>query len=277
MTKARRELAELMPSQHVIVEVLDARMPVASANPVITTLRGKTPCLKILTRSDLADPAVTAAWLRHFEAAPDDTVRAFAATTKDPGDTRRRFADSLRRMGLASSPGRPVLALIAGVPNVGKSTLINTLMERPVAKVSDKPAVTKRQQKVALPTGTVLTDSPGLLWPKIVDETVAFRLALAGAIPSTAIDYTIIALFGAEFLRTHYPDLLRTRFKLDAIGATAEAVLADLGRRRGCLQAGGTVDVHKAAELLVHEFRAGLIGRASLEAPDATAPAPSSA
>ena len=265
MTKARRELAALMPSQDVIVEVLDARMPAASANPLITELRAKTPCLKILTRSDLADPAVTAAWLRHFEAVPN--VSAFAATTKAVAETRHRFADVLRHLGLVSSTGRPVKALIAGIPNVGKSTLINTLMERPVAKVGDKPAITKRQQKVALPTGTILTDSPGLLWPKITDETQAFRLALGGAIPDTAIDYTIIALFGAAFLRERYPELLRARFKLTDIAATADAVLADLGRRRGCLLPGGVIDVHKASELLVHEFRAGLIGRISLETP----------
>ena len=273
MTKARRELAARMPSQDVIVEVLDARMPAASANPVITELRGATRCLKILTRSDLADPAVTSAWLRHLEAAPGATVRAFAATATQPGETRRRFADALKAFGLASTSGKPVRALIAGVPNIGKSTLINTLMDRAVAKVSDKPAVTKIQKTVALPTGTLLTDSPGLLWPEIVDEDAALRLAFGGVIPATAIDYVIVGRFAAELLRQRYPALVMARFKLAELGPTGDAVLAELGRRRGCLLPGGAIDLHKAAELLVHEFRHGLIGRISLEAPPASAPA----
>ncbi|MBK9035824.1 MAG: ribosome biogenesis GTPase YlqF [Myxococcales bacterium] len=277
MTKARRELAERMPSQDVVVEILDARMPSASANPVITELRGATPALKILTRSDLADPAVTAAWLRSLEAAPGDTVRAFAATSTQPGETRRRFADALKRFGLASSSGRPVRALIAGVPNIGKSTLINTLMDRAVAKVSDKPAVTKIQKTVALPTGTLLTDSPGLLWPHIVDESIAFRLALGGVIPDTAIDYLTIGRFAAEYLRQHYPAEVAARFKLGPLGPTGDDVLAELGRRRGCLLPGGAIDLHKASELLVHEFRAGRVGRVSLETPPADAPAQSPA
>jgi len=268
MTKARRELAELMPSQDVIVEVLDARMPAASANPVITQLRAATPCVKILTRADLADPACTTAWLRYFES---DTVLAFASTTKQAGEVRARFAEHLKRLGLTSSPGRPVKALICGIPNVGKSTLINTLMDRVIAKVGDKPAITKRQQKVALPTGTILTDSPGLLWPKITDERVAFRLAFGGGIPDTAIDYLTIALFGLEYLRAHYGEQVQARFKLPTLADTADEVLRDIGRRRGCLLPGGIVDLHKASELLVHEFRGGLIGRISLEAPPVAA------
>ncbi|MEZ4403548.1 MAG: ribosome biogenesis GTPase YlqF [Kofleriaceae bacterium] len=264
MTKARRDLAELMPSQHVVVEVVDARMPVASANPVIAELRGATPCVTVLTRADLADPTVTTAWLRHLESA---TVRAFASTTKQPGETRARFAAQLAQLGLASTTGHPVRALIAGVPNVGKSTLINTLLDRVIAKVGDKPAVTKVQQRLAMPDGTIVTDSPGLLWPKIEDEAIAFRLALAGSIPDTAIDYVTIALFGLGYLRERYPEVVARRYKLAEIAATADGVLADIGRRRGCLLPGGIIDLHKAAELVVHEFRSGALGRVSLEAP----------
>jgi ribosome biogenesis GTPase A len=270
MTKARRDLAALIPSQDLIIEVVDARMPVASANPLITELRGSIPCLKILTRCDLADASVTAAWLRWFADAGDPAVTAFAATTLQVTDIRRRFADALRQRGLASSPGRPVRALITGVPNVGKSTLLNTLVERVVAKVGDKPAVTKVQQHVALASGTIITDSPGLLWPKIEDERVAMRLALAGSIPDTAIDYTIIAGFGALLLRDRHPDLLQARFKLASLADDGVTILRDIGRRRGCLLPGGAIDLHRAAELLVHEFRAGTIGRISLESPTAS-------
>jgi ribosome biogenesis GTPase A len=266
MTKARRELAALVPSQDVVVEVVDARMPAASANPLIAELRGAKPGVKILTRSDLADPDLTAAWLRHFERTGTN-LRVFAATTAQAPDTRRRFADALRAHGLRAEEDRPIRALIAGIPNVGKSTLINTLMNRAVAAVGDKPAVTKVQQRVLLASGVALIDSPGLLWPKIEDETVAFRMALAGSIPDTAIDYQTIALFGVGLLRLRYPELLRARFKLPAIAATNELVLADIGKRRGRLLPGGVIDLHKASEIVIHEFRAGTIGRISLEEP----------
>jgi ribosome biogenesis GTPase A len=157
--------------------------------------------------------------------------------------------------------------VIAGVPNVGKSTLVNILMNRAVAKVGDKPAVTKQQQVVHLPGGMVLTDSPGLMWPKIEQEARAFRLAFAGSIPDTAIDYLTIAMFGAELLLERYADLTIAHYKLAAIPPGAEALLREIGRRRGALRKGGAVDLHKAAEVLVHEFRAGVIGHVSLETP----------
>lgn len=265
MTKARRELVALMPSQDVMIEVLDSRLPKASSNPLIAEVRGTKPVIKVLTKSDLADPAVTRAWVEYFESEPG--VKAFAATTETPQVTRKRIAELSRNLAQHRGPDKPVRALIAGVPNVGKSTLVNVLMNRPVAKVGDKPAVTKEQQAVHLPSGMVLTDSPGLMWPKIEHEPRAFRLALAGSIPDTAIDYLTIGMFGAAFLLERYPDLVVARYKLGAPPRDAEALLTEIGRRRGGLRKGGTVDLHKAAELLVHELRAGMIGPASLEVP----------
>lgn len=273
MTKARRELAALMPSQDVLIEVLDARTPASSANPVIAELRGARPCIRILTRSDLADPALTSAWQRHLAAAPG--VIAFAASTRDSAAIRRNVADALRRLGLVAAPGRSIRALIAGIPNVGKSTLINVLMDRTVAKVGDKPAVTTVQQRVVLPSGTVLTDSPGLMWPKIEDEQVGFRLALAGAIPDTALDHVVLARHGCELLGRRYPELLRRRFGLAELGATGDATLEAIGRRRGCLGAGGAIDLYKAAALVIHELRSGTIGRITLDEPPPAAAASS--
>jgi ribosome biogenesis GTPase A len=265
MTKARRELAELMPSQDLVIEVLDARLPAACTNPVIAELRGDTPCIKVLAKSDLADPAATRAWIEHLERA--DRVAAFASTPERPGDTRKRVAELAARFGLRHKPDRPIRALIAGVPNAGKSTLINQLIDRPVAKTGDKPAVTKVQQRVVLKTGMVVTDSPGILWPKIEDEAGALRLAFAGSIPDTAIDYLTTARFGAQLVLERYPALAVARYKLAAAPATAEALLVEIGRRRGGLRSGGTVDLHKASEVLVHEFRQGVLGRISLETP----------
>lgn len=156
---------------------------------------------------------------------------------------------------------------IVGRPNVGKSTLLNTLMGRSVAVVSDRPAVTKQQQRVVLPGGMVLTDTPGLMNPKIHDETTALRLACGGAIPATAVDHETIALSVGPYLSARYPELLRARFKLDDVPAEGAALLAAIGARRGFLRAGGDVDTHKAAEVLVNEFRSGKLGRISLEHP----------
>jgi ribosome biogenesis GTPase A len=272
MTKARRELAALMPSQDVVIEVLDARLPGASSNPLLTQLRRDKPCIKVLTKSDLADPLITKEWLQYFRAQPN--VSAFESTTDRPQETRQRISELSRGMALHRGPSKHVRALIAGVPNVGKSTLINTLINRHVAAVSDKPAVTKQQQTVILNDGMKLTDSPGIMWPKIEDESGAFRLALAGSIPDTAIDYLTIAMFGAQLLLARYAPLLVARYKLDATPASAEELLEGIGRRRGALRPGGVVDLHKASEIFVREFRSGQIGRISLEAPPLAPPAP---
>jgi ribosome biogenesis GTPase A len=268
MTKARRELAALMPSRDVVIEVLDARLPGSSANPLIAQLRKDKPCIKVLAKADLADPVVTKAWLEHFRGQPN--VSAFAASLDRPDETRARVRELTRGLAAYRGPDKAVRALIAGVPNVGKSSLINTLMQRKVAAVSDKPAVTKQQQSVVLKDGMDLTDSPGILWPKIEDEQGAFRLALAGSIPDTAIDILTIAMFGAQYFLEHYASLLVSRFKLASVPSSAEDLLEAIGRRRGALGPGGVVVVHRAAEILINEFCAGTLGRVSLERPPTT-------
>jgi ribosome biogenesis GTPase A len=140
-------------------------------------------------------------------------------------------------------------------------------MERKVAKVGDEPAVTKSRQKVTLKNGMTLSDNPGILWPKIEDGADGLRLAFGGAIPDTAIDYETVALFGAGFLLERYPELLRARYKMTELPGSASEVLAEIGRRRGALRSGGIIDMHKAADVLVHDFRAGALGRISLEGP----------
>ncbi len=277
MTKARRILAESMPIQDVVIEVLDARTPGASTNPVMNEIRGRKPCLKVLNKSDLADPEVTRAWLRHFESSigTGGPVLAIALSATQSAEARTRIPELCKRLALhPSGPGKTVRAMVVGIPNVGKSTLINTLMDRKVAKVGDQPAVTKSQQKVTLKNGMALSDNPGILWPKIEDEDASYRLALAGAIPDTALDYENVGMFAAAFFLARYPALVAARYKLAEIPSTAQGLLDAIGRRRGCLRAEGLVDRHKAADLLVHEFRAGVIGRISLEEPFAWQGAP---
>jgi ribosome biogenesis GTPase A len=272
MTKARRVIAEAMPGQDVVIEVLDARMPHASENPLVTELRGAKPCVKVLTKSDLADPDVTRLWLEHFEkhdttrATTSGQVRALAITTEKAADARTRIADACRALANPTRGRKSARAIIVGIPNVGKSTLINTLAKRAVAKVGDEPAVTKAPQLVVLGDLT-LSDNPGILWPKIEDDADTMRLAFGGAFPDSAIDFESVALFGAEILRKGYPKLLLARYKLTALPETADALLIEIGKKRGCLRAGGVIDRHKAADILIHDFRSGALGRITLERP----------
>jgi len=266
MAKARRELADLLPSQDVVIEVLDARMPSASHNPVVAELRRDMACVKVLSKSDLADEAVTKQWLRHFE--EDPSVLAIATTLATANETRSRVPALCERISKRTrGASKTTRVVIVGIPNVGKSSLTNVLMGRKVAAVSDVPAVTKIRQQVTLPGGIQLSDTPGLLAPRIEDNAATMRLALGGAIPDTALEYGSVALFAARFFLERYPGLLVTRYKFKELPASPAALIEEIGRRRGCLRAGGVVETYKAASILVHDFRTGALGRISLEAP----------
>jgi len=277
MATARREIAESIAATDVVIEVLDARMPRSSENPVITELRKQKPCIKVLAKSDVADPEVTEAWLRHFASRPPETAKepargevvAVALRMDRPGESRTRIAELCARLARPTRQRTAAHAMIVGIPNVGKSTLVNTLMNRKVAKVGDEPAVTKARQRVVLADGTVLSDHPGVLWPKIEEGAATLRLALGGALPDQAIEYERVAVFGAEYLLGRYPHALMARYKLECLPAEAEGLLLAIGRRRGGLRTGGAVDLRKAADVLIHDFRAGALGRISLEEPPA--------
>jgi ribosome biogenesis GTPase A len=251
-------------------------MPAASENPVLGELRKHRPCIKVLCKSDLADPDITRAWLRYFASEraeptkelPGGRVLAIAVSTERLGEMKTKVPELCKSVVLhPKGIYKTVRAMVVGIPNVGKSTLINALMGRRVARVGDEPAVTKSQQQVVLKSGMTLCDNPGLLWPNLDDEAAALRLALGGAIPDTVLDYESVGLFGAQFLLTRYPSSLTARFKLNELPATAQALLSEIARRRGGLRAGGQIDLHKAAGVLIHEFRAGKLGRISLEEP----------
>jgi len=270
MATAKKALVEAIPRQDVVIEVLDARAPIASANPIITELRGDKPCVKVLAKSDLAEASVTAAWLRYFEeTASKGEVRAMASSTQPGSGTKGRVLELCKRLANrdAAAGGRATRVIIVGVPNVGKSTLINTLAGRRVAKVGDEPAVTKSVQQVVLDSGIVLSDNPGILWPKLDDEAAAYRLAFAGALPDTAFDFEDVAHHAGAFLLRRYPALLIARYDLATLPDGPMPLLEAIGRRRGCIRAGGVVDTHKAADYLIHDFRSGVLGRISLEEP----------
>ena len=269
MHKATREIRERLPDIDVIIQVVDARLPYSSANPVIAALSKTTPCLKVLSKSDLADPHLTEQWLTAL--AEDERVNAMAVSTQQPASIKQLVTLCKRLPGVKANSLGEITALITGIPNVGKSTLINTLAGRIAAKAGNEPAVTQRQQRIDLRNGLVLIDSPGILWPKIDNPNSGYRLALSGAIKATAMSESDVGLFAAEFLLAQHPDILRQRYQLTDLPANGTEVLEAIGRRRGCLGSGGHVDFERTGTLLINEYRNGKLGRLTLETPDQVA------
>jgi len=266
MHKARKEIKQIMPQVDLVIEVLDARIPFSSENPLVASLRGETPSLKILNKSDLADPAVTARWLQYLE--QEKGVRAIALTQKQPAEVQRVLALCRGMLAHRNMEHRTLRALILGIPNVGKSTLINTLAGRTIAKTGNEPAVTKMQQRIQLPDNIVLLDTPGFLWPKLSPPECGYRLAVTGAIKDTVFEYEDVAMFALEFLMQSYPKELCERYRLDSVPGSAVEAMDMIGAQRGCLRRGGMADLHKVSEIVLNELRSGAIGRISLETPE---------
>ena len=265
MGKALEKMSEAIKKIDVVIEVLDARLPSSSSNYQLQEIRRSKPCIKLLNKHDLADPVVTKAWVRHFE--KESGVRALPLSAKQHSETKQLIKLCQLLAPNRGRPGWPLRAMVFGIPNVGKSTLINTLAGRSLAKVGDKPAITTCAQKIDLHNGIILSDTPGLLWPNMDDQDVAYRLATSGAIGASALDYTCVGLFAAEFMMRRYPQLLAVRYKLSELPETPTEMLETIGRRLGCLVSGGGIDIHRAAEAFLRELRAGRIGRVSLEEP----------
>ena len=266
MNKAIREIKEILPKVDLVIEVLDARLPYSSSNPVIAKFCSDKPSLKLLTKSDLADPIITEQWLAYFR--QQSQTQALAITTEKPEQIRGLIGDIKQMLAGKEDKLGNLTALITGIPNVGKSTLINTLAGKQIAKAANEPAVTQGQQRIDLRNGLILIDSPGILWPKIENPKSGYRLALAGSIKNTAMNHEDVACFGAEFFLKHYPDLMKKRFKLEDLPSHEVEFLEIIGKQRGCLGSGGYVDFHKIATILLLEFRSAILGRISLETPE---------
>lgn len=263
MHKARVEMEATLPKAQLVIEVLDARIPYSSENPLLCELRGRKPCLKVLAKSDLADPEMTATWLAHLE--KTDGVRAHAATTEDV-PTIRRLKQIATQM-LPDRKDRTIRAMIMGIPNVGKSTIINYLAGKKVAKTGNTPAVTRHQQIVQIGDGISLLDTPGMMWPNVHNVNSGYRLALIGTIKETALDYAEVGFFAARYMLKQYPQLLVDRYGFDTVPESELEVIEAIGRKRGCLGKGNLVDIDRASRILVTEFRSGEFGRITLETP----------
>lgn len=266
MHKARKEIKKVMPQMDLIIEVLDARIPFSSENPLVPGLRGDTPVIKILNKRDLADPEITARWLTWLE--QERGVRAVTLC-----HNQRREALDILRLAQELTPHHDrqksaLRIMILGIPNVGKSTLINTLAGRSIARTGNEPAVTRAQQAIKLPDNILLYDTPGFLWPKLSPEACGYRLAVTGAIRTAVLDLEDVALFAADYLLQSCPQRLQERYGLDPLPDTGLGVMDAIAVRRRFLARGGVPDLHKVAEVLLNEFRAGMLGRISLETPE---------
>jgi len=266
MHKARKEIREVMPQIDIVIEVLDARIPFSSENPLADALRGEKPCIKVLNKSDLADPELTERWVKHLE--KNRNVKAIPVTMEQPGQVKHLLEICRQMIPRKMDSTRVVRALIMGIPNVGKSTIINTLAGRTIAKTGNEPAVTKRQQRIDLHNGIILCDTPGMLWPNLENVNTGYRLATTGAIKDTALKHDDVASFAGEFLLTHYPEALKTRYQIKKLPNDDYDLSHIIGKKRGCLRAGGHVDMDKVAKILLAEIRDGSLGRLTLETPE---------
>ena len=269
MNKAKKQIAETMAKVDMVIEVLDARLPRITTNPLIHELRiaRQRPSLKVLNKADLADPNVTAAWVRTYKADANSAV----LTLDEAGKTRdaHKLLALCRELVPHRTGGeKPVRAMILGVPNVGKSTLINALSRRKIAKVADTPGVTQSQQRIELVDGTILVDTPGMMWPKIDSDNAGLKLALSGTIGKNAFDAEEVAWYALGWLAKFYPTVIATRYKLKDLEAHPDELFERAARSLGCVQSGNRIDGQKAAERILTDFRGGVLGRVSLERPD---------
>jgi ribosome biogenesis GTPase A len=277
MTKARRQIEDKLKLIDVVIELLDARIPLSSRNPMIDDILKDKPRLVLLNKADLADPGVTAAWVAYFKESGLDALPIDAISGNQMKEIVPRCKvlvkhkiDAQIRKGIIP---RSVRALIVGIPNVGKSTLINRLAGKKIAATGDKPGVTKGQQWIKMGTEMELLDTPGILWPKFEDQNVGMRLAATGAIKEELLHADEIAFFVIRYLTERYPDFLTERFAIETMPLDLSdvneivKVMESIGRKRGIVQSGGRIDLDKTSMVILRELRAGKMGRVSLEEP----------
>ncbi len=266
MHKASKEIKQALPNIDLLIEILDARIPFSSQNPMLASLRGDIPTIRVLSKIDLADPVLTQQWQVHME--QEQAVKTLAVTTQHPEKIKQIMDLCGKMLPEKTEANKVIRTMIMGIPNVGKSTIINVLAGRTIAKTGNEPAVTKMQQRINLKNNIVLSDTPGVLWPNVENRHSGYRLAVTGAIKDTAFQHDDIALFALDYLRKAYPQLLQQRYQLDELPVDATDLLQAIGKKRGCLRSGQQVDWDKAAKLFLTELRAGTLGQISLETPD---------
>ena len=265
MHKAQKEIKNRLPEVDMFIEVLDARIPYSSENPMLASIRGDKPCIKILNKTDLAEPDKTRAWQEYLEL--NKNTKTLALNLNQPNKSEQIFSLCQKLVPKKGTKISPITCLITGIPNVGKSTLINTLAGRTIAKTGNEPAVTQTQQRIDLGNNIILFDTPGLLWPKVENEDSGYRLAVTGAIKDTAIEYDDIAYYAAEYFLKEHLDALMERYSLEEPPRDETALLEAIGKKRGALVSGGRINLNKTSAIFIHDYRSGTLGSITLETP----------
>lgn len=274
MTKTRRQIEADLKLVDAVCEIVDARIPVSSRNPDIDAICGSKPRILVLNRMDLADPEATKKWAAYFRKKGIAVIATDCKSRKGIADftpaARLACAEKLER-DAARGMNRPLRIMVVGIPNVGKSTLINQISGRKGAKAENRPGVTRGKQWVTVDSGLQLLDTPGILWPKFEDPEVGMMLAFTGAVKEGVIDLEELACRLMTLLHRYYPQVLLERYKVEAPAGTPGWKLIELaGRKRGCLVSGGEVDTERMSKVLMDEFRSGKLGKFTLEMPEET-------
>ncbi len=266
MHLTKKAISERIKEIDVVIELLDARLPGSSANPMLAQLTAGKPALKVLNKQDLADPTRTPLWLAHYNSQPGTRAIGLDASMSTPAKALIEACHVLAPT--RGSMVKPMRVLICGIPNVGKSTLINTLTGKRATKTGDEAGVTKIEQRIVLADGFYLFDTPGMLWPRIIVAKSGYNLAASGAIGRNAFNEEEVALELVDYLIPNYPDLLKARYKVELpVGTTDEQLLEEIGRKRGAVLSKGRINLQKAAEIVIYEFRQSTLGRITLETP----------
>jgi ribosome biogenesis GTPase A len=270
MNVTKKAIIERIKDIDVVIELLDARLPGSSANPMLEQLTGHRLRLKVLNKQDLADPNRTEAWLAHYNA--QAATKAIALDASDTAPAQRLIKACRELAPHRGGMDKPLRVMICGIPNVGKSTLMNTLIGRKAAKTGDEAGITRVEQRINLASDFYLFDTPGMLWPKIIVDKAGYHLAASGAVGRNAYDDEEVALELLQTLKAPYGALLAARYKLDPsedLGSLHDEVLLEMiGRKRGAVISGGRVNMTKAAEVVLNDYRAAHLGRITLETPD---------
>ncbi|MFJ7638612.1 ribosome biogenesis GTPase YlqF [Peribacillus sp. NPDC097264] len=271
MAKARREVTEKLKLVDIIFELVDARIPASSRNPMIDEIIQHKPRLILLNKADMADPVKTNQWLDYYKSQGKTAIainsQAGNGLHQITTTSKMLLKEKYDRMESRGIKPRAIRAMIVGIPNVGKSTLINRLARKNIAKTGNTPGVTKAQQWIKFGKELELLDTPGILWPKFEDQEVGLRLALTGAIKDTILNLHEVSLYGLRFLEKEYPDRLKSRYNLDVIPQETLELFDAVGKFRGCIASGGYIDYDKTAELVVREIRSEKMGPLTFELP----------
>lgn len=271
MAKARREITERLKLIDVVFELVDARIPISSRNPMIDEIVVDKPRLLLLNKSDMADRRATQEWQTYFSEQTTSTLQVNSQTGQGVAaittEAQQLVKDKFAKMAAKGIKPRPIRALVVGIPNVGKSTLINRLTKRRSAKIGDRPGITKHQQWIKVGKELELLDTPGILWPKFEDKRTGYCLAATGAIKDDLLDFQDVAIFLLKYLQEQYPERVQERYRLEELPDDSVELLDAIAKKRGFLMTGGYVDYDRAAEMLLREFRSLKLGPITLEQP----------